>query len=732
MNDPIRGRFLELALPLSMILASCEERILEEQPDPRKDAKTSLDGHARMISVLAGLKESATVDHPYLNQKNLLYLKGLVGNLTPEVPLQTHWKVHFNLGLQEQLHGDDREAVARLGKALEIVDSNRHEFTSDHLHQTLFQAGMAWLRLGEAENCCALHTPEACILPFAPSALHQKPEGSRKAMEYFTRLAEVTSSDSPMHLRAIWLLNLAALTLDTLPDKFALPPDTFTARHPFPKFQNTASTLGLDTDSLSGGAVAEDFDNDGDLDLLVSGYAPDEQLRLYQNEGNGRFTETTEAANLTGLFGGLNLIQGDYDNDGFTDVLILRGAWFSKQGLAHPNSLLRNEGNGTFRDVTFEVGLGDEHFPTQTASWADFDLDGDLDLFIGNETTPGAPAPCQLFRNDGGETFTDIAAEAGVTNNSFTKAAVWGDFNHDRYPDLYLSNYFSGNRLYQNQRDGTFLDVATDLQVDAPVRSFPAWFWDFDNDGNLDLYVSAYAEPAIEHLAAEALGRDLQTDTQKLYRGDGKGGFTEVSLARQLQHPHNPMGANFGDLNADGFLDFYLGTGHPNYWELAPNAMYLNQQGESFINVSSSGGFGHLQKGHAVVFADFDNDGDQDVFEQMGGAVAADKFRDAFFENPGFGARWIKVKAIGTASNTSAIGTRITVHFFDQSGGARKVVRHVNSGGSFGANPLRQYFGLGQARAIERIEIFWPVTGKTQIIESPGFDQILTVTEARN
>jgi hypothetical protein len=168
----------------------------------------------------------------------------------------------------------------------------------------------------------------------------------------------------------------------------------------------------------------------------------------------------------------------------------------------------------------------------------------------------------------------------------------------------------------------------------------------------------------------------------------------------------------------------------PKFWELAPNAMYLNERGRRFRNVTASSGFGHLQKGHAVAFADFDEDGDQDVFEQLGGAVAADKFHDAYFENPGFGNQWIKVRAIGTRSNKSAIGTKITVFYLDQENREHRVVRHVSSGGSFGANPLRQYFGLGKAKQIARIELFWPMTGKTQILEKPAMGKTIVVEES--
>ena len=351
------------------------------------------------------------------------------------------------------------------------------------------------------------------------------------------------------------------------------------------------------------------------------------------------------------------MLQADYDNDGDVDVLVLRGAWLSRSGL-HPNSLLRNNGDGTFTDVTFDSGLGEEHFPTQTASWADYDNDGDLDLYIGNETYDGVTAPCQLFRNDGDGTFTDVAREAGVENLRFAKAVIWGDYDADTFTDLYVSNLKGANRLYHNNGDGTFTDVATELGVDGPVDSFPAWFWDFDNDGALDLFVSAYVA-SIGHLAAAYLGQPLDIEMARLYRGDGQGGFEDVALEQNLRRPNAPMGSNFGDLDNDGYLDFYLGTGYPDYQDVMPNVMFRNRSGESFADVTTAGGFAHLQKGHAIAFADLDHDGDQDVFEQMGGALPGDGFHDVLYENPGFGNQWIGVKLIGRQSNRSAQGARL-------------------------------------------------------------------------
>jgi len=213
-----------------------------------------------------------------------------------------------------------------------------------------------------------------------------------------------------------------------------------------------------------------------------------------------------------------------------------------------------------------------------------------------------------------------------------------------------------------------------------------------------------------------------------LYRGDGKGGFQEVAREQNLTYATQPMGANFGDLDNDGFLDFYLGTGDVEYSELRPNLMFLNQRGQGFANVTMAGGFGHLQKGHGVAFADLDNDGDQDVYVQTGGAIVGDKFNDAVFENPGFKNHWITVKLEGRESNASAIGARIRVLVIEN-GKQRSIYRHVNSGGSFGCNPLRQSIGLGTATRVETLEIFWPTTGRTQTLKNIAADQSIRITE---
>ncbi|NIO60568.1 MAG: hypothetical protein GTO33_14825 [Acidobacteria bacterium] len=452
---------------------------------------------------------------------------------------------------------------------------------------------------------------------------------------------------------------------------------------------------------------------------MASGWGLREQMRYFRNVGDGSFVELTAQAGLLGQVGGLNICQADYDNDGDVDVLVLRGAWLGAEG-RHPNSLLRNNGDGKFDDVAERAGLT-SLYPTQTAAWADYDNDGWLDLFIGNESAERRTYPSELLRNNGDGTFTNVAAEVGVADVGFVKGVAWGDYDNDGLQDLYLSRLKDRNVLYKNQglRDGkwTFADVTEKAGVAEPLGSFSTWFWDYDNDGRLDLFVAPFPGFTGDSLASIAGGYLGRTDEQfvgRLYRNNGDGTFDDVTKAAGLGLPMLVMGANFGDLDNDGYPDAYLGTGEPNLHTLLPNRMYRNAEGRRFQNVTTSGGFGHLQKGHGIAFGDLDNDGDQDIYAVMGGAVSGDVAHNALFLNPGHGNRWITLELQGVRSNRSAIGARIRVAV-ETAEGRREIHANVGTGGSFGANSLRQEIGLGSAQAIREIEIRWPGTNETQL-----------------
>ena len=625
------------------------------------------------------------------------------------------------LGAELLREGRSIEAAERLDEALAIARDARLD--APIVLDLLRRSALAHLRRGEQENCIAHHAAASCILPLGPRGVHRAPQGSTAALERYTAYLQLDPADPVV----TWLANLAAMTLDRFPE--AIPPGwrvdpaAFEAGVDFPRFVDRAAERGLRVARPSGGAVVDDFNGDGALDVVMSSIDPCAPLALFWNDGQGHFTDGTSGSGLEHQFGGLNLIHADYDNDGDLDLFVLRGGWFGADGKMR-NSLLRNDGSGRFEDVTRALGLAEPALPTQTAAWGDYDNDGDLDLYVGNESAEDLYAggvgetqayPSQLFRNDGPNGFVDVARGSGVTNDRFAKGVSWGDYDNDGDLDLYVSN-IGRNRLYRNDFPRGFVDVAEPAGVVEPAgRSFATWFFDVNNDGWQDLFVADYSA-TVEQVAAFLLGVDAgDAGRPRLYVNRGDGRFDERGAAMGLNEPVLPMGANFGDLDNDGWLDFYLGTGTPSFESLFPNRMYRNVNGERFEDVTYAGGFGHLQKGHGVAFADVDADGDQDVFEQIGGAYPGDAYPSVYFENPGFGHAWLALELEGRRSNRDGIGSRVAVSVRDPAGHSRTLHRVVGSGGSFGGSSLALHVGLGAAAAIEHVEVRWLGSGKRQV-----------------
>jgi hypothetical protein len=495
--------------------------------------------------------------------------------------------------------------------------------------------------------------------------------------------------------------------------------------------------MGLDLLGLSGSIVMEDFEGNGLLDLLVSSFDRQQSLRYFHNNGNGTFTEKTKEAGITGELGGLNMIVTDYNNDGRPDVIVLRGGWLHTNGNM-PLSLLRNDGNGHFTDVTLQAGLLSIG-PTQTAVAFDYNGDGWLDLFVGYESSSDNPTPCKLFRNNGDGTFTDVTQDCGLNIDRFVKGVVSADFMHTDRPGLYISCFGEPNILLRNdgpagpdrspQAPWKFTDISQKAGVDKQLSSFSCFFFDYDNDGWPDLYVGGYSNlEDVGSIVAEYVGKPTTAEKARLYHNNHDGTFTDVTRQAHLDKVVEGMGINFGDLDNDGWLDFYVGTGTPDLGMLIPNRMFRNHDGRFFDEVTTTGDFGHLQKGHGIAFGDLNNNGQQDIFLVAGGAYEGDTAHDCLYINPGTTNHWITLGLTGVRSNRVGVGAQICVTVSTPHGD-RKIYRTVGAGGSFGNNPLRQEIGLGDATGIRQVAIHWPASGANQKFTNLSMDRFYKVRE---
>jgi hypothetical protein len=600
---------------------------------------------------------------------------------------------------------------------------------------------LAHLRQAEVQNCVTRHVAECCIYPLAGGGLHAVDAPARAAKQdylTFLRLIEGTDRDRA-RLSAMWLLHIADMALggkrEGIPEAFRLPPTVPESTRDIGSFVDVASDVGLDSFDLAGGAVVDDFDGDGLLDVVTSTCDPRGPLKAFRNRGDGRFEDVSRAWKLDGQLGGLHLTAVDYDNDGRLDLFVSRGAWLYDHGYIR-NSLLHNEPDG-FVDVTRVAGVAEPALPTQVGVWADFDNDGWLDVYTASESSgqfeTGAPSlPSQLFRSNGDGTFTDVAREVGVTNERFAKGACAGDYDGDGDMDLFVSN-FGRDRLYRNELSAgkglRFEDVSEAAGVVGPLKSFASWFFDYDEDGDLDLWICAY-EARTTDVVLSLIGTQDPERAPFLYRNRGDGTFENVARAAGVERTWLPMGASFGDLDEDGWLDVYLGTGDPNYETLTPNIALRNDGGARFEEVTRSTGLGHLQKGHGVVFADLDDDGDQDIFHQLGGFYRGDGFKNALFLNPGHGRHWVKIELVGVETNRQAIGARLEVEL-ETTHGPRVLHRAVGSVSSFGNAPRRQELGLGDATAIREVRVLWPKTGRRQAFAGMALDTSIRITEGK-
>ena len=514
---------------------------------------------SRAISKLAPLLQIALDEQDWLNASNCL----------------------INKFMLLESEGEPRRAYETLEEARSLC-KKYDAMARKTLYTFIYLQGVAAMRLGETENCIECRGESSCILPISPAAVHALPTGSRLAIQHFTEYLRQFPND----LEVRWLLNLAHMTLGEYPrkvdPKHFISLDRFTqSEFDIGKFRDVGHLVGVNRFNQAGGAIMEDFDNDGLLDFALTSVDPTVSMAYYHNKGDGQFEDRSQEAGFTDQLGGLVCYQTDYNNDGRLDVFIARGAWL--QTAIRP-SLLRNEGGGRFTDVTKEAGLL-EPVNSNAACWADYDNDGWLDVFIGCERQPNL-----LYHNLGNGTFEEVSARAGLREHpasQFCKGTTWLDVDNDDYPDLFLNNLKGAGELYRNNRNGTFTNVSSQMGIYGPYHGFSCWTWDYNNDGWLDIFATCY-DRSLHDVVQGILGAPHSLQTNTLFRNLAGKGFEDVTQVAGLDLVLAAMGSNYADFDNDGFLDMYLGTGEPSLATIIPNRMFKNVGGTRLSEITGT------------------------------------------------------------------------------------------------------------------------------------------------
>ena len=488
--------------------------------------------------------------------------------------------------------------------------------------------------------------------------------------------------------------------------------------HPTVEFEDIAARIGLDKTSAGRGTAIFDYNNDGYLDIVISG--AHSGCSLFRNNGDGTFTDVSVGSGIDKCVNSFAVCAGDYNNDGFTDLFITRLGFYCGEAV-----LFRNNGDGTFTNVTAEAGLS-LWGPAFSASWVDYDNDGFLDLYIANNLGGlfERKTPNRLFHNNGDGTFTEVAEQAGLSTIWPTIAGTWGDYNNDGFPDLFVSNGLGGSQLYRNNGNGTFTDVSKQAGVAKFGFGSPAFWWDFDNDGWLDLCQFEWSDHEdFIHTMAHGQG-PADGNPMRVYRNNRNGTFTQVGRELGLTECWGTMSGNACDFNNDGNMDLVLGNGGPRMDRLEPMILMQND-GKSFRNITFAAGLPFTGKSHGVNAADLFGDGRISVLVASGGAYPGDLLTTGVYCPKTLPGNYVNIRLTGVTSNRSAIGARVTV-----AAGGKRQLREISGGSNFGCLPLEQHYGLGGIGTIDAVEIRWP-SGLAQRFENVPVNKTWQFIEGR-
>ncbi|HWC99652.1 MAG TPA: FG-GAP-like repeat-containing protein [Candidatus Sulfopaludibacter sp.] len=529
-----------------------------------------------------------------------------------------------------------------------------------------------------------------------------------------------------------WLLRLSVDSMKgtppALPAEVRFPldePAIDPAHPPLLAFEDVAPKLGIHSLHGNGTVAWGDIDGDGKLDLIVSGAGT--FLQVYRNDG-GKFTDVTTQVGLPNVPSGYSLNLVDYDNDGWLDLFVSLNGWSGPM----PDRLFHND-HGHFVDVSKKSGL-DDAGSGFVSLWGDLDNDGWLDVVIANGVLKDGSVP-QIYRNNRDGTFTNMTKAAGISESAAfgTIGVALGDYDKDGRLDILFNGLDPApNRLYHNDGNWHFTEVAKKAGVaQGPHNGFVCFFVDYNNDGWPDILTTSLApwDAVVEGLRqgfAPPNARAVHTDSNRLYRNNRDGTFTDVTFEAKLYYPIGTMGAGVADLDNDGYIDFYFGAGDPQMSRLEPNRFFRNNGNATFSDLTRYVGFARPgNKGHGVAFVDLNETGALDVFAQLGGHYPGDQAYDAFYRNlKAAQNHWLEVDLRGVKTNRFAVGVQLTAR-----AGDLLVYREVKGSEGFGAtSPYRQHLGLGNHAKIDSLELRWP-SGVNQVFTNLDANQIISVRE---
>ncbi len=489
---------------------------------------------------------------------------------------------------------------------------------------------------------------------------------------------------------------------------------------PTVEFEDVAAKIGLDKTSGGRGTAIFDLDGDGCLDVIIS--SAHGGISVYRNNGDGTFSDVSVGSGLDACVNSFAVAAGDYNNDGLDDLYVTRLGFYSGDSV-----LYRNNGDGTFTDVTRESGIGCWG-PSFSAQWVDYDCDGNLDLFVANNLGGlfERKNPNRLFHNNGDGTFTEVSEKAGLHTLSPTIGSAWGDYDNDGYPDLFLSVGVGRSQLYRNNRDGTFTDVSAEAGIDSPCFGSVSYWIDYDNDGWLDLVQNVWS-PGEDTIRTMMNGEGPpEGHPLRIYRNNRDGTFTRRDRELGLTECFGTMSGNAGDFNNDGHIDFLLGNGDPHMDRTEPQIILEDDGTGHYRNVSFAAGLPFTGKGHGANIADLAGDGRMCLILASGGAYPADLLTVSVYRPKKLPGNYLNVRLVGTRSNRNAVGARLKLE-----AGGRTQHRLVSGGSGFGCLPYEQHFGLGRLTKVDALEISWP-SGLKQRITSLPFNDTICVTEGKS